>query len=261
MHTDENETILMKHNKIIVGLSATVLAVFFMALLNNSVEAVAVKSHVSEPAKTMAAMQQSVVSLEANEIKPIETPAVATQPAVTIKPAPVVPAEPVVTQPAPTPNSNPKPALAAKYSYELKIPAINITAPVLGMGLTPDGKQMDVPANFTEVGWYNLGTKPGDIGNAVLGAHVDNGGSTPGVFKNLKNLKVGNDIYMTDKDGKVLHYRIAQTKIYPYNAKDTSEVFGSNGKSRLVLITCHGTFMPSLDTYDQRFIVFAELVN
>lgn len=147
----------------------------------------------------------------------------------------------------------------SKYYYQLSIPKIAVDAPVLGLGLEPDGK-MDVPDNYKEVGWYSLGAAPGEIGNAVLGAHVDNGSSISGVFKNLKNLGVGDDIYTTDKAGEVLHFKITKIKTYDYRANDTSEVFGSNGRSQLVLITCHGTFLPSEGTYSQRLIVFAELV-
>lgn len=148
---------------------------------------------------------------------------------------------------------------AAKYSYQLNIPKIAVDAPVLGLGLEPDGK-MDVPDNYEEVGWYSLGAAPGQVGNAVLGAHVDNGSSISGVFKNLKKLEIGEDIYTTDKEGRKLHFKVTKIKTYDYQTRDTSEVFGNNGKSQLVLITCYGTFLPSEGTYDKRLIVFAELI-
>ena len=80
----------------------------------------------------------------------------------------------------------------AESSLKLNIPSINVKAPVKEMGLTTDNK-MAVPDNYREVGLYAHGTapKPGDIGNAVMGAHVDNGTKRPtinGVFKNLHKL-------------------------------------------------------------------------
>jgi LPXTG-site transpeptidase (sortase) family protein len=147
-----------------------------------------------------------------------------------------------------------------KYDYELIIPAISVKSPVLGMGVTSDGK-MDVPDNYTEIGWYSLGSAPGEIGNAVLGAHVDDGSSIAGVFKNLRKLKLGDSISVVSKTGEVFRYKINDIKRYAHDLEDTREVFGSNGTSRLVLITCDGTFLPKLNTYDERLIIFADLVK
>jgi LPXTG-site transpeptidase (sortase) family protein len=145
------------------------------------------------------------------------------------------------------------------YPYTLSIPSINVNAGIRAMGLESDGK-MAVPNNYTEVGWYSLGTKPGRTGNAVLGAHVDNGAAIGGVFKNLKKLTIGDDIYVKDEQGKTLHYRVVERKVYDYRHRDTSEVFGATNKAMLNLITCHGNWLSSENTYDQRLIVFAELV-
>lgn len=150
--------------------------------------------------------------------------------------------------------------LDPKYAYQLIIPALSINAPVLPMGNTVDRK-MAVPNTFTEVGWYSLGPHPGEIGSAVLGAHVDNGASINGVFKHLKDLGIGSEVIVKDQDGKELHFRVVDRKIYDYNTADTSEVFASAGKPRLNLITCYGTFLPSLGTYAERLVVFTELVE
>jgi LPXTG-site transpeptidase (sortase) family protein len=146
------------------------------------------------------------------------------------------------------------------YDYLLFIPKIEVDAPVLGLGLEPDGK-MDVPDNYNDVGWYSLGTAPGEVGNAVLGAHVDNGADISGVFKNIKRLEIGDDIYTTDNSKERLRFKITKIERYDYQTRDTGEVFGNTGKRRLVLITCDGTFLPEKGTYDERLIVFAELVS
>lgn len=94
-----------------------------------------------------------------------------------------------------------------------------------------------------------------------MGAHVDNGSNVKGVFKNLKKLKVGDDVYVTDDNGDALHFKITARKIYPYRTKITDEVFQRNDKVRLNLITCYGTFLPKENTYNQRLVIFAELVE
>jgi LPXTG-site transpeptidase (sortase) family protein len=165
------------------------------------------------------------------------------------------------------PKLNSVPGLATKVAeaevtmpLKLLIPSISINASIVAMGLTKDGK-MDVPNNFTEIGWYKLGAKPGEKGSAVMGAHVDNGGNISGVFKNLKNVKVGDEIKVLNSDGNYLVYKVTDRKIYDYRTTDTQEIFAKNDTSRLNLITCYGTFLPKENTYNQRLVVFAELVS
>jgi sortase A len=143
----------------------------------------------------------------------------------------------------------------------LTIPKIGVNAAVKSMGITSDGK-MAVPDNYTDVGWFAAAgtTIPGNIGNAVLGAHVDSGGTkktTSGVFKNLDKLVAGDTIDITDKNGNVFHFKVASTKIYAYNSTTTAEVFGHADASHLNLITCHGVWLPKAGTYNERLVVFA----
>lgn len=142
----------------------------------------------------------------------------------------------------------------------LAIPALRVKAPVVYTGLGKDGK-MIVPDNYKEVGLYSFAASPGEKGSAVMGAHVDNGAAISGVFKNLKNLKKGDDIYYTNSEGKTLRFKVIARKIYPYNTQNTAEVYIGNGGAGLNLITCHGKWMPKLNTYTQRLVVFTELVS
>jgi LPXTG-site transpeptidase (sortase) family protein len=145
----------------------------------------------------------------------------------------------------------------SKYS-RLVIPKISVDSPVVIEGLESDGV-MSVPKNFTEVGLYNA-VMPGEIGNAVMGAHVDNGGSIPGVFKNLKNLSIGDDIYYYDKIGQKLSFKVKNIKIYNANEKDTSEVFTGSIYRGLNLITCYGKWLPKEKSYSSRIVIFSELI-
>jgi sortase (surface protein transpeptidase) len=60
--------------------------------------------------------------------------------------------------------------------------------------------------------------------------------------------------------GQVLHYKVSESNVYPTNAFPGETVFHETGKQYLKIITCHGTFVPSLGTYNQRLVVTAELV-
>ncbi|MBX4210459.1 class F sortase [Candidatus Parcubacteria bacterium] len=146
----------------------------------------------------------------------------------------------------------------APFVYELSIPKISVNAGVVATGL--EGNRMAVPHNYTDVGWFSLGSLVGENGNAVLGAHVDNGANTPGVFKHLNKLIVGDTMQITDREGKNMIFRIKEIQVLKYNDPDTGAIFRKSGAPGLVLITCAGTWRPAIKNYDKRLIVFAELI-
>lgn len=79
----------------------------------------------------------------------------------------------------------------------LKIPRINVNALVEYVGLTSDGA-MDVPKGPAEVAWYKLGSRPGEIGSAVIAGHSGWKNNKKAVFDNLNKLKKGDKIYMLE---------------------------------------------------------------
>jgi sortase (surface protein transpeptidase) len=139
------------------------------------------------------------------------------------------------------------------------IPKISKAAPVVPVGIAPAGN-IDVPHNYVQAGWYALGAAPGQVGSAIIDGHVDNGASIPGVFKRLRELTVGDDIYVTNKAGRTLHFKVTAADIYARNAPSTP-IFSSSGVPLLRVITCYGTFIPKAGTYDRRLVVTAELVG
>ncbi len=142
----------------------------------------------------------------------------------------------------------------------LNIPVSNVNAKIVPVGVT-ETNNLDVPPNYVEVGWYKHGPKPGDFGSAVLDGHVDNGASIDGVFKHLKNLKNGDEVYVTAKDGSKKRFIVTKINVYQTNQFPSNEIFYDQSGSLIKIITCHGTFIPSEKTYDQRLVVTAELVQ
>ncbi len=149
--------------------------------------------------------------------------------------------------------------VAAPLPTRIIIPKAKVNASVISIGITKEGN-LDVPNNYTEAGWYKYGTLPGKIGSAVIDGHVDNGNRVPGPFKNLKLVKPGDNIYVTMGDGKMLHYSIVAAEIYDTDKFPGEYVFHESGQAYLKIITCHGKFIRSKQTYDQRLIVKAVLV-
>lgn len=149
---------------------------------------------------------------------------------------------------------------AAMYPYTLEIPSLGVHAGVRAMGVEKDGR-MAVPNNYIEVGWYSLGTQPGKEGSAVMGAHVDNGSSINGIFKNLHTLQSGDSVYVTNAAGERMHFKVTHRKVYDRNEQVTGEVWRSSDGAHLNLITCHGAWISSENTYEKRIVIFTELVD
>lgn len=139
--------------------------------------------------------------------------------------------------------------------FTVSIPAINLDNPVIRVGLNEKG-EMDVPSGTSDnVGWYKHGPMPGEVGSAVLDAHVY------AAFKNLDKLKVGDDIYVTNADGKELHFVVEETAVTKLEETSATRLFDRRDKVRLNLITCAGTYSAARGTYDHRLIVYAVLVT
>src|SRR5258708_1660959 len=98
-----------------------------------------------------------------------------------------------------TPQTEVVPPKKITYPVRLIIPSIKIDDQIVKVGVTDNG-EMDVPDGKTKnIGWYMYGTVPGEVGSAVLDAHVF------AAFKSLHNLKQGSDIYVIMSDGEKLH--------------------------------------------------------
>lgn len=147
------------------------------------------------------------------------------------------------------------------YPEKLEIPALGINTDVQHVGVKPNGNMAN-PNNFTDVGWYKLGTVPGQPGSAVMAGHVDNGLALAGVFKHLGDIKVGDDVYVTDKSGNRLHFVVTKTASYPYDNAPAKDIFtSSDGKAHLNLITCTGDWIANQKTYSERLVVYTTLAR
>src|SRR5438309_658887 len=97
-----------------------------------------------------------------------QAPTAAPSPAASAAIAPRPTGEPHQTTAGVPPEAAARPPLPVR----LVIPAIQVDASVEQVGRTPDGA-MDVPKESNDVGWYKLGFRPGEQGNAVMAGHLD----------------------------------------------------------------------------------------
>lgn len=162
-----------------------------------------------------------------------------------------------------TPQSATKVTSHGIIPEKVKIPAINVDTDVVQKGIVKSGSykgHMATPDNAVQVAWFKLGTKPGDEGSAIIAGHVDTY-KGPGVFFNLKDLKKGDLVYVTGKQGKTLTFKVYNKEAYPRKNAPVYKVFGYTPVRTLRLLTCTGTFDQQADTHNKRLVVSAVLVD
>jgi sortase A len=140
----------------------------------------------------------------------------------------------------------------------LNIPKLGVTANVEAVALDIKNN-MDVPQKVEDVGWYKLGIKPGEKGNAVIDGHYDDVTGAPVVFYNLISLQVGDPIETVDNNGKKLTFIVQKKANYAYNQFPLLEVFGQSNGKNLNLITCSGTWDKNNKTYADRLVIYSTL--
>ncbi|MFJ6572452.1 class F sortase [Streptomyces sp. NPDC091292] len=140
------------------------------------------------------------------------------------------------------------------------IPAIQVDAPIVPVGLDADGwVDAPPPEDPNLAGWYSGSSSPGEKGTAVVVGHVDNK-QGPAVFYGLGALKKGNKIDVRRKDQKIAVFEIYGIEVFQKQNFPGDRVYGNTGHAELRVITCGGGFSQQ-SGYDGNVVVFARLVG
>lgn len=144
----------------------------------------------------------------------------------------------------------------------LVIPVIDVDAPVQYVGLDANGSgAMAVPSNFTDVGWYEPGVRPGMRGSAVIAGHLNGKDIPEAVFFELDTLEIGDEVVIMSAERIEDIFQVVRIETYAHD-DSTEDVFVStDGKKRLNLITCGGEWLPEEGQYNERTVVFTELLT
>ena len=142
---------------------------------------------------------------------------------------------------------------AAVNPNRLRIPALGVDAAVVPVGLEANG-DMEIPG-AADVGWYELGPRPGAPGSAVLAAHIDYNGQR-GAFFDLGSVPVGAEI-LVDGDGGEQRFVVSEREQVAKADVDLSRYFTNDGPNRITLITCGGGFDKSIRHYEDNLIITA----
>ena len=138
---------------------------------------------------------------------------------------------------------------------EVEVPAVDISAPVVPLGLTDDG-ELEVPQEAFTAGWWAAGPEPGERGAAVITAHVDSVAG-PAAFFTLADAEPGDKVLVHRKDGSTVTFVIDRMDQYPKSAFPTQQVYGKTPVPTLRLVTCGGIFNDSTGHYRDNVVAFA----
>jgi LPXTG-site transpeptidase (sortase) family protein len=157
--------------------------------------------------------------------------------------------------PAPWAYQRQTPRPDADWPQRIRIPAIAVDAGVEPVGLRSDFS-MDVPHAVEDVGWYSLGAVPGEPGDAVIAGHLDGPGGGPAVFGRLDQLRAGDRIEVTMTGGGTAAFKVTGTG--PVAADQVAAGhFDTQGRARITLVTCAGSWDTGRQVYTERFVVEA----
>lgn len=137
----------------------------------------------------------------------------------------------------------------------LEIPDLGINLPIVGVPLTDTGWNLTWLGN--NVGYLDGTAYPTWAGNTILTAHVMDAANAPGPFANLKDLKIGERIYIHANGFKYV-YQIEINKLAL--SSDASSAFEHEEYDWLTLMTCED-YINSLQQYTSRRIIKAVLVS
>ncbi len=137
----------------------------------------------------------------------------------------------------------------------LTIASIGVSTRLGDLGVAADGT-VQVPSDPSLAGWFDRGPAPGQQGPAVVLGHVDST-TGPAVFARLGQLRPGDPIVITRRDGSVVTFTVDAVQTVPKDHFPTAQTYGPVPGPALRLITCGGSYDHSRGGYQANVIVFA----
>lgn len=161
------------------------------------------------------------------------------------------------TTPSVVPVTAPAVVTPARPAH-VRIPSLQVDANIIDLGLQSDGK-MQVPPDAGDAGWYINSPIPGQVGPAVLAAHVDWKG-VDGPFAHLDQLKSGDQVIVEGADGAEVTFAVDKVDSYPKTAFPADQVYADRPDAELVMITCGGDFDAAAHSYKNNIVAVAHRV-
>jgi hypothetical protein len=156
-------------------------------------------------------------------------------------------------------RTTPSLELARSIPIRVDIPAIAAHSSLVQLGLKSD-RSVAVPpvSQPLQAGWYKYSPTPGQRGPAVILGHID-GDHQKGVFWRLHEVKPGDTVRVSRRDGTTLSFTVRKVDEIAKSAFPTSAVYGDTPNPQLRLITCGGAFDAANHNYLDNIIVYATM--
>ncbi|MCZ1006690.1 class F sortase [Streptomyces lydicus] len=152
------------------------------------------------------------------------------------------------------------PPLPCSAPARVAIPSIEVSAPLMPLGLDKDGWIEGPPADAPRLaGWYAHAPTPGENGTAVIVGHVDTRGG-PAVFYGLGALEKGRTIRVTREDGRTAVFEVYGIQVFDKRKFPARKVYGPTGRPELRVLTCGGAYEAG-SGYAGNVVVFARMAE
>lgn len=142
----------------------------------------------------------------------------------------------------------------------LRIPAIDVDAPFVGLAIGDSGRLEPPPADDVNlVGWQANGVSPGEAGTAIIAGHVDTA-TAPAVFAGLSALEKGTRFSVNRSDGRTAVFVVDSVETFAKDDFPDQRVYADTPQAQVRLITCAGEYDHTVKDYTDNLVVFAHLV-
>lgn len=144
----------------------------------------------------------------------------------------------------------------------IRIPRLDVDAPVGDLGLRPDGTIEVPPLDRPNLaGWWKDGPTPGEEGPSVILGHVDARGKAA-VFSRLKDLRAGDRVQVVRKDGRTAVFAVQRVERVAKSAFPGERIYAEDlDYAALRLVTCGGDFDGGTGHYVDNVIAYTRLVR
>ncbi|MGW1373763.1 class F sortase [Streptomyces sp. NPDC002446] len=173
---------------------------------------------------------------------------------------PPQPGTAAVRFPGAAPPDGTAPPLPRSAPALVSIESIQVSAPLLPLGLDGHGRIEAPPAQDAHLaGWYTGAPTPGERGTAVLVGHVDSTGG-PAVFYRLGALGRGGTIQVIREDGRTAVFEIYRVQVFDKRRFPARSVYRDTGRPELRVLTCGGAYSAGAG-YTGNVVVFARMTR
>lgn len=129
------------------------------------------------------------------------------------------------------------PTVVSGVPLSLELPRLHVSAAVSPIG-TDASRTLVPPSDYTTVGWWALGAKPGaGEGTTILAGHTVHTGG--GALDNLEQMQVGDRVFV-DRHRQDLQYGVSSVRTFRKGtlAAKVGRIFNQAGPERLAIVTC-----------------------